>query len=379
VGVAAGATTQAFTPTINLNAQTTTANGKTVNSFVGSVSYSVDYRLAFGPLVGLAQMPITGSSSAAANFPMYISVTFLIDASGSMGIGATQTDQNTMQTKTGCTVACHNPWNGSTFVASAPMLQGTYPYVRAISPAVTLRIDVVRQAVVTELQVMKASSFPGQIQVAIYLYSNSLQTVLAPTTDLDAAIAAASRAPNTTGAIDLLSGANEGGTFTTLALNQLAQSLPSVGDGTSANARLGSVLFFTDGVQDDSTPTANGGEPQWPKGVPSSTGYVLLPPYEDYNDSTYIEGLNASDCNAIKSAGYSMYTLDFIYLVTQADINSDSRYGFIQNSLNPSIQSNLKSCASSPTQATYASTPQEFDNALSALMTEVLANVRITK
>lgn len=379
VGAATDATTEAISPTIELKTQTTTVNGKTANSFEASISYSVAYHSAFGPLVGVSKMPVSGSSTAAANFPTYISVVFLIDASGSMGIGATQTDQNTMQTKTGCTVACHNPWNGHTFVANAPMLEGTYQYVRDISPAVTLRIDVVREAVINELKVMKATGFPGQIQVAIYLFSNSLQTVLAPTTDLDAAIAAASRPPDTNGAIDLLSGANEGGTFTTRTLDQLAQLLPSTGNGTAANSRLGSVLFFTDGVQDDSTPTSDGGEPQWPKNVPPSQGYVLLAPYEDYNDSTYVQGLNASDCRKIKSAGYSMFTLDFIYLVTQADIDSDSRYAFIQNTLNPSIKSNLETCASSSSQAAYASTPQEFDDALSSLMTKVLANVRITQ
>ena len=368
IGVAATEMT-AFTPVISVTPTTIVNGNEKTNGFQSSVQYASQFNTAFGPLVGVNQFPLAGVSKATAAFPAYMDLYFLIDASGSMGIGATDADQAAMlASPANCTVACHSPWqdwrNGNVLLP-----QGTYPAVRAIQPAVTLRIDVVRQAVINELKVLRDSpnTFPGQFRVAIYEFSNGLQKVFDLSSNLDGAIAAAAN-------IDVIGAAGQGGTYATFSLGQLAQTLPSPGDGSSSTSRLGSVLLFTDGIQNDSSPTANGGE------IDACSFASNFTPYSPTSACEWkIQGFNSADCGPIKSQGYTMYTLDFIYYTTPATVATDARYAFIANTLNPSVQRNMADCATSAANAVYAMTPADFDNALAALISQVLANVHLTQ
>lgn len=363
LGIVAEEAASPINPRISLVKQANLAGGRATNVFQAQVTYATQFKTAFGPMVGVSEFGIQGHASAAAQFPEYMDIYFLIDASGSMGIGATDADQAAMQKNVGCTVGCHSPWNGS----GKFWPNGTYPNVRAITPKVTMRIDVVRAAVINELNVIKASTFNGQIRVAIYLFSNGIQPLYNLSSDIDGAIQAAS-------GIDIIGAVNQGGTYATYSLDQFKQLLPPPGDGTSTTSRTGSVLLFTDGIQDDASPQANGGEINSCSLAPN---YIGFPPGSncDFN----IQGFNANDCAGIKTLGYTLYTLDFIYYVTSATMATDGRYQFIGKTLNPSVKSNMAACASSPANAVYAMTPEDFDQAISTLILQVLANVKLTQ
>ena len=371
MGAVADEVKTAVVPNVVVQTTTSTANGQTVNAFSATVSYSTSYVMAFGPLVGSSSFAVTGQSASTALYPLYLDLHIVIDNSESMGIGASDADQQAMTNAIGCTVACHYPWG------SYP--QGTWVPIRNMSPAPTLRIDVIRNAVVSELQKIKNLTFPGQIRIALYTFSTKLTTVYALNQNIDGAITAA-------GTIDIATDSDDGGTYSSYALQSLLPNLPTPGDGTNSASRLGDVLFFTDGIQNSSTKFWPNGNDLWDQYGCNTTAYPNF--YPPASGTTYfceygvVEGFDPSYCQPIKDKKYQMYTLDFQYYISQAAYNSDTRYQEIQNVFKPQILQNMKTCSSEPNNpnyATQATTSAEFVTALDTLVNQVLANVRLTQ
>ena len=367
LGSADSSVQQTVKPTITVTSSTVQVNSQTVNQFTADASFSQTIAVPLGNLFNRPTLTLSGSAEATANYPIYLDIHILIDNSASMGIGATSADQTTMQNQTGCTVACHQPWNGMSGVW--PANQGTYPAIRAITPAVTLRIDVVKQAVIQELQAIQQSTFSGQVRVALYTFSVTPVTLFALSSDINGAIAAAQN-------IDIVAGPNGGGTYSSNALQTLASQLATAGDGSSPTKRQGNVLFFTDGVQDASDKLANTDDNISNYGGCGGPNFYLYGVY--ICDWGYIEGMDPAYCDGVKNKGYYMYTLDFIYLINPSQY-SDSRYDFIGNTLGPQIMSNMQACATNSSYATSASTPDQFVSALSQLVNKILLPARIVK
>ena len=102
-----------------------------------TVSYSVQMPTAFMGVINVPSLAISGTAKAVTNSLPFTDIHIVIDASTSMGIGATAADQQTLMTATGCTLACH--------MTDVQGNQNSLPAARA-SGAV-LRIDVAKSAV----------------------------------------------------------------------------------------------------------------------------------------------------------------------------------------------------------------------------------------
>lgn len=94
---------------------------------------------------------------------------FLVDVSPSMGIGASDSDRQTMQSAINCQFACHEPW--------------TSTVDQAHDAGAVLRLDVVKRALRSlVLQLEDAKNM--EMKVALYTFSNTLHTKTGLQTDL---------------------------------------------------------------------------------------------------------------------------------------------------------------------------------------------------
>ena len=294
---------------------------------------------------GIKTQPYTGLAKAALGPELYTDIHIVVDVSGSMGIGATAADQQILQTVTGCAIACHYDNNTGQ--------RNTLAQARA--SGAKMRIDVVRDALAAALKTIPNT---GTTRVAIYGLSSSLMTLLPLTSDIAAATAAAA-------AVDLTDQYRQGGTNITYTLNQLAAKLSSTGNGLTPLSATGIVMLATDGVQDSSilyTPDSNGLF-HYSSSPADNPNYVLFSPtYSQLG----IQGTDPSACSPIKAKGYTMMTLETVYL-TPAGASGDGRYQFISGTLAPNITSNLQSCASSKSMAFSATSSSEIAQAVAAM------------
>jgi Flp pilus assembly protein TadG len=152
-------------------------------SLSGTGSYSYQQNTLFMGLLGSKAVQISNSQSVAISLDTFIDVTFIIDNSASMGIGATLDDRKIMNNANGnCAFACHQ---GSS-TASLPF---TPNYVHSIGAK--LRIDVVREAMQDAVNKMTArAANPNQVRFSAYTFSHVHETLLAPETDKTKVLAA---------------------------------------------------------------------------------------------------------------------------------------------------------------------------------------------
>jgi Flp pilus assembly protein TadG len=148
---------------------TTGGSGTTINRSI-QVSYTASSTNSFASILGMAAIPIAGSSSAKSSIAPRIDFYMLLDTSPSMAIAATQAGINTMVANTapqgGCAFACHetNPASDNlqnpkkiTCVGDSKPNQsfpngGEDNYALARCLGVTLRIDNVNAAVTSLMQ-----------------------------------------------------------------------------------------------------------------------------------------------------------------------------------------------------------------------------------
>lgn len=323
--------------------------------FKGSGTYVWDYPTNFMGMFGIPSLTITRTVAAGERIENYLDVHLLIDASSSMGIGATDADQTLLRNATGCALACHyNIIGGS---------QSNYTASRA-SGAV-LRLDVVRQATQQLISDMKARALSAdQFRISIDLYSNSIIPLLAPTTDLTAAASAAAN-------IDFASGLGESGTETENALSQLGKAIGSSGTGNNPSSRKSYVVLISDGTQNSAitaTPAVGG---QFTMAYDSN--YSVNSPNYAYDVWETLATIDHAKCDPIKAAGHTILTGRMEYLIpTVANGGADSRFDFIKNTLNGISISEFQACASDPSLAYTAKTPADitsmYNNILNAIV-----------
>lgn len=332
-----------------------TRNGPTLT---GRVTYAFTMPTLFMAALGSKTITVTGNSTSTLTMPTYINVYVVLDVSSSMGIGATQADQQTVFNATGCAVACH--YDGSETTAH--------------NKGATLRIDVAKSAIAAGLAKIPTGS---TYQVAVYTMSDNLVQVYAPSNNVTGAITAVQ-------GIDLAGDNYDGGTDTTNALKSLAKTLPATGNGLTASTALGVVMFISDAVQDSDEKVCGGRNCSSQTDTSSSTFTVLNPCssgtstptsgdcWMDRNFGVYFESIDPSQCSAVVSAGYTLMTLDVQYLIPPANLQGNSStlqqaFSYIQNRLIGTIQNNMSQCASSPSYAYSANTPDEIAAATTAM------------
>ena len=114
--------------------QVTVTPTTSVDSLFVTVSYTASVPTTLTRLMGITALPITGRSTAVAQFPKYVDFYLLLDNSPSMGLAATTTDISNMQVAAGgCAFACHQ----HTFNAQGK-ITGDTPMTIIISPKTTV-------------------------------------------------------------------------------------------------------------------------------------------------------------------------------------------------------------------------------------------------
>ncbi len=329
------------------NYETKKANGTTT----ASITWKATTNSILPTFLAQAMMSMSGTSSSTSAEPLYVDIYALVDASGSMGIGASAADQTIMQNGMGCTFACHI-YNGD---ATAHAL------------GANLRFDIVKNALSQMIQAGQSRSLvANEFRYAIYKFSSRL-TKVRPLTPDNAAVTSALNSMTLDG--DYTSSGKEGaGTNFYKALLDMQSEMGTPGDGKTPGNPLIFLLILTDGVGDDVLETGGGG---W---VKDSLFHSFAPVV--YDNGQYITGFDPSNCAYFKNKGIAVMTLDIGYVIPPG--TSDPRYVDIGNILKPQIMTNMQACASRASYAFQAETPSEIQRAISQMFEAAFSKARLT-
>jgi Flp pilus assembly protein TadG len=329
------------TPTISITRSGTT--------FAAQVSSTVSVPTVLMRIVQVNSLNVSVMNAASVGTTGYVDIHIVIDVSASMGIGAAASDQQTLETTNGCTLACHY----------ADVYSDPDNLAQARASGASLRIDVVKQAVVSALGQLNG----GQIRIAVYTLSNTLTNVFPLSSNITAAITAVN-------GVDLASQNGEGGKNATYGLQQLNALLPTAGSGASASSPLGVVILATDAVQDSNQFVYSSGPGSLMQAVPDPNfvSYSPSQSFPGYAGNPIIETIDPGSCSPIKSKGYTFMTIYMQYLVpTLQPDASDPRYSYIAQTLDPLLTSRMSACATSASYAAFASSPSSIQTAIGSL------------
>lgn len=334
-------------------------NGKTGEISL-QLDWSTNYNSAFGKSITATSRPLTGTSTAKSATTTYIEIIALIDASGSMGIGASEADQQAMlaSDKTrNCAFACH--------------VVGTDAEARKLKKSngdpVQLRFDVVRSAFLDILG--RAGSLNGpsdQVKVSVYKFSNRLTTIQPPTTSISSAVSAVRGME--------LDGAGGAGTNYSAVMQDLLPLVQSGGDGSSATSRKTFFMLLTDGIADDVMETADAANYEWGNWSPDPRWVTFQPSFLASGEN--LQGLDASLCSPYKSKNITVLTLNIDYIIPP---NPDWRFQTIRDRLKGSINQNMNACASGANLTFNASAPGSIKQAINTMFDTIVASARLTR
>jgi Flp pilus assembly protein TadG len=334
----------------NATYSTSKANGTTKASMTWTAQTSTILPSFFADKL----MTATGTSAATSAEPLYVDIYALVDASGSMGIGASAADQTKMQNGMGCTFACHLQGGDTT----------------AHNLGATLRFDVIKNAVSTMVAAAKTRALiPNEFRFAIYKFSNRLTKVRPLTTD-NSAVTTALNAMTLDGYVTA-AGLEGAGTNFYKALTDLQSEIGTPGDGKTADKPLIFLLILTDGTGDD----------VFEQPIPYLSYWYpdpLFKPFAPvvYDNNQRITGFDPANCTPFKTKGISVMTLDIGYVIPPG--TSDSRYIDIGNILKPKIMANMQACASRSSYAHQAETPSEIQTAITQMFEAAFSKARLT-
>jgi Flp pilus assembly protein TadG len=283
------------------------------NNRTAVVTYTASVPTSILGVIGISNISVGSTSTAATSLPIYSDFYLLLDGSPSMGIGATPGDISAIAAvNNGCGFACHSPQAYS----------GAYPgYNQPVVSGTTLRIDVLRSAVSQLISTAEANQVvSNQYRVGLYTFTNSVTTLTDLTTNL-------SQAQTTTSSIALPTA--EVGTQIGNSVHWLnTEKLKASGSGSSGSP-VKFVFLITDGVEDQAFNYVSGPYDN----LPSPQGY--------WNGTPYSGVMLTAACTAIKNKGV---TLAVLY--TQYDPLNDSRYTSMVQPFAGNIAATLQSCAS---------------------------------
>ncbi len=340
-----------------------------INVLKMKVCWEAKQATTFMNLASISEVSYTGCSTSQSASQTYATFYFLVDVSGSMGIGATAADQVLMQTKTGCTFACHTTnWVSETIYPTCNANKTT-PCCAKLFGART-RFDVVKDAIATVLETGQAAEkMPNQFQYGIYKFSNELREVQSVTTDYAKLKAA----------VGTMTQDEPGGTNIAYAMQQLSGLMPDSGDGTTPSSRKIFLILLTDGVEGNvkEYQDVNGCYGKKPaycgNWSPDSNRTINAPGF--WFGSERSQAINAARCTPIKQRGIRIATLNTEYLVPV--VGSDSRFTNIRNILVPVIRQTMEKCATDPSYAYYASSPEEISAATDSLFKKLMEKARL--
>lgn len=347
------------------------------------VCYSGTQQVMAMALAGFASMEFNGCAKASSAPPLYVTVYVLADASGSMGIGASSADQSLMEKRLGCTFACHTlDWKTAMFNPTCENRgswdDGSKTTTCAHKIGAKTRFDIVRGALVDVMDdASKMEKLPDQFRFAVYKFSNTLTEVLKETSDLNTAKATTQKME-----MDV---AGAGSNFR-VGMRELLKKIPTSGDGKTADKPKVMLLLMTDGVEGNvkeysecRKANVNGKNQNVCNYWGSWNGdndFVLNNP-GFYSGAERSQAIDVKVCDGFKSKGVTVATLNTEYVTPPG--SGDSRYKQIESMLKPVIRSTMRSCATLPEFAYFATTPGEIQMATEMMFKSLMLKARIVQ
>ena len=354
--------------TFNAYASTITrANLKSVNIAVTDdtsgrsavVTYSATVPTSVMGLIGVKNVKIGGTATAASALPDYIDFYLLLDNTPSMGVGATTADINTMVANTPdqCAFACHD-------LSASP---NDY-YGLAKKLGVQMRIDVMRQATQKLMDTATTeATVTSQFRMAIYTFGTSatkpgLTTVQSLTANLTTAKTSAA-------AIDLMTIPYQNYASDTITdfgpiLSGVDKAIANPGNGTKTGGPAKVLFFVSDGVAD-----RNVGSPACKQPITNGADAKTGAPYVRCQ-----EPLDPAMCQSMKDRGVKIAVLYTTYL----PLPTNAWYNTWVAPFQTTIATNMQACAS-PGLYFEVSPTQGISDAMTALFKKALQHARLTK
>lgn len=280
---------------------------------------------------------------------------FVIDNSASMQVGASQDDQRIMIQETGCAFACHR---------GGPKSQPDYLRSRGAN----MRIDVVAHAVSEALeQFREISSVQAEVYVGLHTFSNTAETPVELTNDLDDIADALA-------VLDTVNRIGQGGTNYHVSFGQISDSIKAA--DRAPNAILPSkryVILLTDGI---------GGSVQWTH--PTLHRFRMDPDFRTFQPRlAYAQGLDPNSCRAFKDLkNTQVAVMELEYLPAgRAGGNVSIVEWFVENVLRRRVGTNVHSCASSEELVYRADDDKEIQKNVEKMISDVIKKLglRLTR
>ena len=339
---------------------TTKTTSSTSYARTATVTWNAQSQNAFGGILGMAAIPIGGTSETKAEVAPNIDFFLLLDTSGSMAFPSTSAGISLLRSKTGgCAFACHSTNDKTAIDANG---KRTDFYGVATSYNIPLRVDDARKAVQEMMNQASSLSTTNKAKYRAALArfaasdtraNNSFQ-LLAPTTpDLQSVVTAANKVKTSlyysNGCPTSTFCNNDVDTATSDAFTRANGLMPDPGQGTndSGDTPQGIMFVITDGMRDEFRP---GGRPE--------------------------VAIDTALCDTIKNRGIRIAILYTEFLRSSMDGD-----GWSQSAVVPylwKIEPALQSCAS-PGLYYKVSSDDDISAALNKLFQQAVATAHITK
>jgi Flp pilus assembly protein TadG len=309
-----------------------------------TATYSATVKTWFAGLINVSSVALNGTAVAAYQKPTYKTFYFVVNASESMGIAATQADIDKLKLLTpgNCALACHVP-EGSATKSNEQI---------AHENGVTLRLDVIKTAIKDILtDVAKDPTSSKFFNFVIYPFAYYRGALNAPSSDINALKAEVD-------AIDLSHTADpEGFTDQKKALRNLADTIGEGGDGSSPQTAQKFIFLMTDGVETLAKEDRR-----------SNTPYVYPPLYVgplDYTDCDYVRTKTKGTVGVVYTTYIPLYG-------NQAYLNTVHQFPLMR--LRPILQS----CAS-PKYFYEGTDGDQIATAMKTMFSQAASRLRLSK
>jgi hypothetical protein len=281
--------------------------------------------------LGQSTWNVSASAIAALTNPN-IDFYFMLDSSPSMAIAATQAGINTMVAATpaqaGCAFGCHevdpsaDNLGNPGCVANQQKAACEDNYALARSLGVTLRIDLINQAVQNLMTTAQSAetTYKANYRMALYNFDTTNHTLQALTSNLATAQASAAK----------------------LALLEVyTQSCvtvcpPQSGNNNDEDTNLDGAMSFINTTM----PNAGFGS-SIPSDSPQEVLFLITDGVEDYvnNGNRYISTINTAFCDSIKARGIRIAVLYTQYLPLPTNAFYNQNVAPFQSNIQPTLQS----------------------------------------
>jgi hypothetical protein len=335
-----------------------------------SATYTGQSDTSFMKLFGFDTVDLAGSAAAGLTAGNYIDVNFVVDNSASMGIGADLASQQKMIAKSkthpgsnvGCALACHHSIGSLDYITPE----------EAAAAGAKLRIDIVRESVIAAIDSLKTQMGGSErLRIGLHTFSVNSKTLIAPTTDTAAVLAAAKNIRLDTSNVG-------GGTFMNWSMNQVAAKIARGGTGASKNDRLSFVVLFTDGIEDSVRMEMFGSATTYSNNsiTNENLDWWTNQPLR-YPLNSWMQAFNPQFCNRFKrtdratTGNHSLMAIRVKYLVPP-NLEADPRVAFITSSLPAPLQTSFSTCVSKPDYYVTASTTAEIAPAFDKIISEIV-------